>query len=109
MNANYFGVLDGFSGVVPASQTEESEVANFPGRSPELVPGRPFKCWRAFISKNQLWVPSPKVREPHFLRFGLPEPFLRFCALPKSAGRQDFPTDPSVLKILLHSNPLYFI
>ena len=52
--------------------------ANFLGRSPESVPEPLFKgiCIE-FTSKWGFRTPSPKVCEPHFLWFGLPELLLK--------------------------------
>ena len=63
-----------WSGVVPANQTEESEVrfANFRGRSRELVPEPPFAC-RSYTRPLKKGTSSQRVLAPHLLRFGLPE------------------------------------
>ena len=56
------------SGVIPANQTEEVRFVNFHFEGvPELT------CTSKTGFQNQFQTPSPKVREPHLLRFGLPE------------------------------------
>ena len=70
------------SGVVPANQTEESEVCELSRRESGigsrtcflrgLCACTVFARKRGF--RNQFCTPSPKVHEPHLLCFGLPEP-----------------------------------
>ena len=76
-----------FSGVAPANQTKESEVRELLGIESGIGSGTLFSMVntmqyppkRGF--RNQFQTPSPKVREPHFPWFGLPELLVSFALL----------------------------
>ena len=94
------------SGVVPANQTEDSEVRDLSGRSPELVPDPTFKVGLHRVYKEK-GLPEPvpdsflKVCEPHFLRFLLLEP------LTKDSGRVRLrEVQNTWISTLLNSPPL---
>ena len=60
--------------VIRITRIETSKFANFSGRSPELGPEPPLFGVLQSVYKHKGcsgMTPSPKVREPHFLWFGL--------------------------------------
>ena len=75
-------LVKNYSGVAPANQAEESEVRELSRKESGICSETPF--FGRFVkhlqakggSGNQFRAPSPEVRKPHFLRFGLPEPLL---------------------------------
>ena len=70
------------SGVTPANQSEESEVRELSGKKSGICSGTPFL--RGLVeylqakggSRTSSGLLSLKVRELHFIRFGLPESLL---------------------------------
>ena len=68
--------------VVPASRIEESEVRELSVKESGISSGTPFlRGLHKYLQpkggfRSQFRTPSPKVRKPHFRRFGFPELFL---------------------------------
>ena len=77
------------SGVAPAHPTEESEVRELSGKESGISSRTPFLRGFCIVFTSKR-TPFPKVREPHFLRFGLPQPLLILGSLGRLSRLKNF-------------------